>query len=189
MHFLIHLFSGKEAHFLSRMKNESLTYSVQNQMRKTAIRVQPRRKVAARSKKPAAYDLDFHQWSEEQAAFLKKRAFEKLDIDNLAEEIESLGRSERTALESFLAILFLHLLKIKYQPEKHTRSWDLSVKNARYHAQKLYRQNPSMKKYLPALFKDAYFTARLKAIDETGLEEEVFPEECFWSIEEIFPKG
>lgn len=156
-------------------------------MKKSAVTLQPRRKAVSRPKKTANYDTDFYRWSRDQAAHLKKQEFAKLDIDNLIEEIESLGRSERSALESYLANLFLHLLKIKYQPKKHSRSWDLSVKNAQYHALKMYKRSPSLKKYLPEIFKDAYFTARLKAIDETGLEEELFPEECLWNTKDIFP--
>jgi Domain of unknown function DUF29 len=152
------------------------------------VRANPRRpsiSVPAPAKKELEYDKDFYKWTSNQAKFLKKREFLKLDIDNLIEEIESLGRSERRTLESHLVNLFLHLLKIKYQPGKHTRSWDLSIKNAEYHAKKVYSQNPSLKQQLTDIFKDAYYTARLKAIDETGLEENVFPEDCLWKIEEI----
>jgi hypothetical protein len=69
----------------------------------------------------------------------------------------------------------------------HTRSWDLSVRNSRYHIEKLLKKNPSFKVKLPETLKDAYFTGRLKAIDQTGLDEGVFPEECSWKIEEILP--
>lgn len=79
-------------------------------------------------------------------------------------------------------------MKIKYQPGKHTRSWDLSVKNSEYHAKRVYNDNRSLKQYLNDIFKDAYYTARLKAIDETGLDENVFPEECLWTKEEILPE-
>lgn len=131
------------------------------------------------------YEKDFFDWTTMQASLLKKGEYKKLDIDHLVEEIEALGRSERRTLESHLANLFLHLLKIKYQPGKHTRSWDLSIKNADYHAKKVYQQNPSLKQHLPDIFADAYYTAKLKACDETGLEEDVFPEKCPWKVKDI----
>src|ERR1700733_2348746 len=79
------------------------------------------------------YDADFFKWSHDQAEFLRRGEFKKLDIKNLTEEIESLGISQLDALESYLCILLLHLLKVKYQPSMHTRSWDLSILNSRYH--------------------------------------------------------
>lgn len=124
------------------------------------------------------HDTDFFNWTLLQANYLKKGEYSKLDIDNLIEEIESLGRSEKRTLESHLSNLFLHLLKIQYQPAKHTRSWDLSVKNAQYHAKRIYEENPSLKQHLNKIFDDAYYTARLKAMDETGIDDKVFPEKC-----------
>ncbi len=131
------------------------------------------------------HNHDFYKWTLSQAHFLKTGDYKKLDIDHLIEEMESLGNSEKSKLESHLTILLMHLLKIKFQPAMHTRSWDLSIKNSRYHAIDTYKDNPSLKQYLPKIFKNAYFTARLKAMDETGLEEKVFPLECPWTIEEI----
>jgi hypothetical protein len=134
------------------------------------------------SNKFYGYTEDFYKWTKDQVNFLKKQEFTKMDIDNLIEEIESLGRSEKRALKSYLAILFQHLLKIKYQPAKHTKSWDMSVKNSLHQAQSLLIENPSLKAELQNLAEDAYFTGRLNAISETGLEEEVFPEKCPWKL-------
>jgi Domain of unknown function DUF29 len=133
------------------------------------------------------HDRDFFKWTTEQACFLRRGEFDKLDIQNLTEEIESLGISQLDALESHLCILLLHLLKARYQPSMHTRSWDLSIRNARYHIAKILKKNPSFKVKLPETLTDAYFSGRLKAIDQTGLEEHVFPEECLWEISEILP--
>src|SRR5438128_2161639 len=79
------------------------------------------------------YDKDFYKWTRNQASYLKKKDFAHLDIENLVEEIESLGRSDKRALRSHLIILLLHLLKAKYQHEmqKNTHSWEASIKNAR----------------------------------------------------------
>lgn len=153
---------------------------------KKKYKISPK-KLSITPTKKINHDQDFFKWTMVQARFLKNKEFSNLDIDNLIEEIEALGRSEARTLESHLANLFLHLLKIKYQPGKHTRSWDLSVQNAEYHAKKVYAQNPSLAQHLPEIFKDAYYTARLKAIDETGLEEDLFPTTCLWKIKEIFP--
>ena len=57
------------------------------------------------------YDEDFYTWTQEQAALLREGAVHELDLTNLAEEIESLGKSDRRALGSHLRNLVLHLLK------------------------------------------------------------------------------
>lgn len=133
----------------------------------------------------ALYEKDFHQWSQDQASLIKNKSFYKLDIENLVEEIESLSASDKHALESHLAILTAHLLKVKYQPEKYTRSWDLSIKNAKRCSNKILRKNPSLKHLLSEFLSDAFFTARLEAAIQTGLDEGTFPEQCPWTIEEL----
>lgn len=133
------------------------------------------------------YDKDFSKWTKDQARFLKKQEFSKLDMKNLIEEIESLGRSEKRTLESYVMKLLLHLLKVKYQFKNHTRSWDLSIKQMSHSARKTLAENPSLKSKLKEIVDDAYFSARLEASSETGLDEKVFPEECPWSLKDIFP--
>ncbi len=158
---------------------------------KKTVRVSPKRlsiSAPVSSKKKLLYDNDFLKWTQEQADCLLKREFAKLDIDHLREEIESLGISLQRALESYISNLLMHKLKIKYQPAMHTNSWDNSIKNATFQIEKLISKTPSLKAYLPEIFDDAYYTARLEASSETGLEEKLFPKECPWTIEELFPK-
>lgn len=132
------------------------------------------------------YDKDFFKWTQSQANLLENGDLDKLDRDHLREEIESLGISLQRALESYIAGLLMHKLKIKFQPGNHTNSWDNSIKNADFQIQKLIKKNPSLKTYLPELFEDAYYTARLDASSETKLEEKTFPKKCPWTFEEIF---
>lgn len=131
------------------------------------------------------YDTDFCAWSEHQAELLRNKEFDKLDILNLIEEIADLGKSEKRALESQLNILLMHMLKVKFQPEKHSRSWDSSMKISHQKVKRELRQNPSLKHKLKKILNDAYEDSRVLASRETGLDEEVFPEECPWTIEEL----
>lgn len=131
------------------------------------------------------YDKDFCKWTSTQSKLLRKGEYSKLDIENLIEEIEALGRSERRTLESYLEILLMHMLKDKYQPNKKTKSWELSIKNSKLKAGKVLKQNPSLKSKLSVIVKDAYESARLDAALETGLDEKTFPKECPWDIEEL----
>ena len=131
------------------------------------------------------YEKDPYAWSLEQADFLRRKEYYKLDFEHLIEEIECLGKSEKSALRSYLEITLMHMLKSKYQPEKKTRSWDLSIKNSRRHANIVLKENPSLKHKLNDILKDAYKGAIIGAALETDLDEKVFPKECPWTIEEI----
>lgn len=138
-------------------------------------------------KKEHVYDSDFSKWVKDQAKFLKRGEFSKLDIDNLIEEIESLGRSEKRTLESYLEKLLTHKLKIKFQPSKHSSSWDNTIEISSHKAQKTLFENPSLKPKLKEIVTDSYFSARIMASTETGLAVATFPEECPWTLKEIFP--
>ena len=160
-----------------------------NKMKKTKTIIANPKKltVEAPTKNPITlhYENDFYKWAMNQASLLQKGQFNKLDVDHLIEEIKSLGRSERDKLESFLTVLLMHMLKIKYQSGKHTRSWDLSIKNSKHKAKKVLKENPSLKPKLQEIIKEAYFSARLEAAIETGLAEKIFPKECPWEIKDI----
>lgn len=104
-----------------------------------------------------------------------------MDIAHLIEEVESLGNLEKRALESYMVILFLHLLKIEYQPTMRCKSWENSVENAKFRIKKLIRENPSFKNKIPGFIPDAYFSAKLEASSETGLDTKSFPAECPWT--------
>ena len=133
------------------------------------------------------HESDFHQWSQTQAEVLRKKEFAKLDIENLIEELQDLGMSEESKLESHLNNLIMHMLKAKYQPNMHTRSWDLSIKESKQRAKRVLKKNPSLKCKLDEIIEEAYSTAEIRAARETGLDEEIFPEKCPWNLKEIFP--
>lgn len=131
------------------------------------------------------YEKDFHQWSLDQAKFLRTGAYNYLDMENLIEEIESLSNSDQRAVESHFTVILLHLIKQKFQSEKRTRSWELSIKASRLKANRLMKKNPSFKRFLNQWRQEAYDDAIVAACAETGLDEKIFPKECPWSIEEI----
>lgn len=133
------------------------------------------------------YEKDFSKWAKAQAKFLKKKEFSKLDIDHLIEEIEDLSKRERDKLISHLENVLMHMLKIKFQKEKHTRSWDLSAKASSLKAQQVLSQNPSLKPKLKQILDEAYSFAVLKAALETDLDESTFPKKAPWSLKDLFP--
>ncbi|MBJ7900608.1 MAG: DUF29 family protein [Cyanobacteria bacterium RI_101] len=131
------------------------------------------------------YEQDFHLWLTETAALLKTGQVERLDYENLIEEIEAMGRSEKHALESNLRQLLLHLLKWRYQPQKQTNSWAYSIAEHSLRLNKAFQQSPSLKRYFEEILPDCYQDARLLAKKETGLTLESFPTELPFKIADI----
>lgn len=130
------------------------------------------------------YEHDFSAWLQQQAEALRAKDWPALDVDNLIEELETLGRSERNALWSHLRILLVHLLKWRYQPERRTRSWRGSITRARQRVTRRLQQ-PSLRRELPDFIMEAYTDARRLAADETGLPLATFPETCEWTAAEL----
>jgi len=136
------------------------------------------------------YEHDAFQWYNENAKLLREKKFELIDIENLAEEIESMGRSEKKELESFLKILFLHLLKWKHQKDyQGKKSWLRSIIEHRKRAKKQINNNPSLKSYLSEISIDAYGIAVVEASQETGLDPDIFPDEMPFTLEETLTDG
>ena len=133
------------------------------------------------------YDQDFYAWTQEQAALLREGAVEELDLRNLAEEIESLGKSDRRALGSHLRNLVLHLLKWHYQPSGRLtgQSWRSSIRNARAEIAVLLEDSHRLEREVAGLLARWYPLARLDAADETGLPLATFPETCPWKRNEV----
>lgn len=131
------------------------------------------------------YDQDFYAWTKEQAKLIKDKAFDKLDIAHLFEEVEDMGNRHADEIESRLAVLLTHLLKWKYQPNLQSRSWQLTIKEQRRGINKRLKKMPSLKSKLPELFIEAYEDSILEAEKETGLDEKTFPAVCEWTIEQV----
>jgi hypothetical protein len=129
------------------------------------------------------YSDDLHEWTHEQADALRRRAANEVDWDNLAEEIESVGRSDRHEIRSRLENLILHLIKWAYQSEARCGSWQGSIYEARVRLEDLLEESPSLMALPAEHLPKAYERARQKALRETGLLR--LPEVCPWTIDEI----
>ena len=131
------------------------------------------------------YETDFYTWTLEQARLLKVGDFEHLDLINLVEEIESLGKQERRELENRLGILIGHLLKWDYQREKRSKSWNATIREQRRRVQKIMAQNPSLKPYVPEAILDAYESGKDLVVRETPLDYKDLPETCPYTFEQL----
>ena len=110
---------------------------------------------------------------------------DEVDFENIIEEIESLGRSEKHELTNRLSILITHLLKWQYQPMMRGHSWKYSIVEQRDQVKSIFEESPSLKSKLEEILKLAYKFSLSKAIRETGLEAKTFPQQCPYSFDEI----
>lgn len=130
------------------------------------------------------YEQDFYRWLEKTAQHLREGRLEELDIPNLVEEIEAMGRSEKHAIQSNLIIVLLHLLKYKYQLQKRTSSWLSSIAEHRDRIEIAIADSPSLQPYVGEVFEKCYNKARRRAALETDLPIDTFAIESPFTVEE-----
>jgi hypothetical protein len=144
--------------------------------------------VAETSRTPTlhrSYTTDYAGWAEDTAQAIEDGRFQDIDRAALADEVRDLSKSERRGMTNALKVLVLHMLKIRYQPEKQTPSWRASINVQRDDVEEYLQESPSLRPDLPRLLRKAYKHARIEAAEETGLALDVFPESCEWTVTEM----
>ena len=131
------------------------------------------------------YEQDFYQWTQAQAALLRQGNLAGVDLENIAEEIESMGKSDCRAISSHLRNIILHLLKYHYQPNRRSRSWENSIDNGRRETELIAKDSPSLRGQIADLVAAEYPVARRAASRQTRLPLAAFPEACPFTIEQI----
>ena len=131
------------------------------------------------------YEADYAQWCAEQGALLREGRLSDLDRENLAEEIESLGRSDKREIRKRLGILLAHLLKWQFQADKRKAGWLLTIREQRRQIKSLTEESPSLKTLPRKELGRQFELARQDALDETGLPEVIFPQDCPYTIGEV----
>jgi hypothetical protein len=124
------------------------------------------------------YEEDFFAWTQDQARLLREGKLSAVDAENVAEEIESMGRSDRREIENRFIVLVMHLLKWQVQTEFRSRSWSSTIRDQRDEIASVLSESPSLRPLLDQPRSALYGRARRKAADETGLPERRFPAEC-----------
>jgi Domain of unknown function DUF29 len=115
-----------------------------------------------------SYETDYNQWLKETVKHLQERQFEQVDWDNLIEEIESMGKSDRRALMSLLTRLIEHLLKLAYWQEEKKRSgnhWAAEIVNFRAQIQHRLEDSPSLRPELETMYAKVYPVA-IKSVSQ-----------------------
>ena len=149
------------------------------------VRAQGAAQPAAGETPRASYDRDFYTWSQEQGRLVREGRWNEVDRENVAEEIESLGREQFNKLESALRVLMMHMLKWDHQPERRSRSWAGSIDTQRLELADVLDDNPGLQPRIGEAIARAYRKARSEAVVETGLKKSTFPETCPYSYDEI----
>ena len=135
------------------------------------------------------YDTDFAQWIDKTVELLEEERFAEIDLKNLIEEIESLGKRDKREIINRLIVLLMHLLKYAYQPEKRSSSWLSTINEQRRQIVLILQDSPSLNNYLSENFADCYAKARREASDETGLVIKAFPQQCPFAEVDVLTEG
>jgi hypothetical protein len=131
------------------------------------------------------YEVDFYAWTQEQARLLRERRWDDLDLDNLVDEVEGVGRSDKRQIESRLEILVAHLLKWKFQPGGRGSSWINTIFEQRQRLIRLIADSPSLREFQRQEVSNGYRAARLLAAKDSGMAFGLFPDECPFSPEQV----
>jgi hypothetical protein len=139
--------------------------------------------------KQSLYDRDYYLWLETTIERLCNGQFNAVDIDSLIEELETLGRSEKKALRSYLRLIVMHLLKWQYQLDKRSKSWQITIRNNRFEVEEALNDSPSLKPKLAELLAECYPRAVIEASDDKGLPVSTFPPSCPFTLEQILDQN
>lgn len=131
------------------------------------------------------YDQDFYEWTKENARLLREGRFSEVDIDNLVEELEAMGRSEKRAFLNHLAVLIAHLLKWERQAALRSTSSKYTILEQRQQVADILDDNPSFKHHLDEMLPKAYGKAIIRFVKETGLDGAVLPRVCPYEFDKI----
>lgn len=132
------------------------------------------------------YDQDFYAWTQHQAELLRSGQLSELDIENLIEEMESLGKQQQQELRNRLGVLLGHLLKWHYQPGARPKSWVYTIREQRRKIQRHLKENPSLKPYLSEAIAIGYEDGLDLLGRETPLDPDQLPQSCPFTQVEIF---
>ncbi|MBN3886706.1 MAG: DUF29 domain-containing protein [Nostoc sp.] len=133
------------------------------------------------------YEQDYCAWVEQIAELLRSHQWDTLDLEHLIEEVVDLGKSQQRALQSALRLILSHLLKWKYQPERRSQSWQVTITRERLNIDELLQESPSLRRFLndSEWINTTYQRARREAMVETSLSEDNFAIACPFSVDEI----
>ena len=134
---------------------------------------------------PTDYEGDFYLWCFDQAELLRLRRFSELDLPNLIEELQSMGREQRYQLEASYRLIISHLLKWQHQPALRSSSWKITLTRERANVRRREADSHALQSQAAQIVASAYPDARKEAEVETGLPKSAFPPECPYTFDQL----
>jgi Domain of unknown function DUF29 len=135
-----------------------------------------------------AYEEDFVAWLEDQARHARRREFAALDLENIAEELEGMARSDRREIRNRLIVLIIHLLKYQLQSSRRSRSWIATIGEQRRRMLAIVDDSPSLRELPASILGECYAEARSVATEEAGISERRVPEQCPFPIAAVLDR-
>lgn len=138
------------------------------------------------------YDQDYYLWLRTTINQLRTGQFAAVDLENLLEEFETIGRSQKRAIESLLIKLLEHLLKLKCWDEERERNqghWKGEIRTFRRQIKDELKDSPSLKPYILEIFDECYQEARKEASDRSQLSLDIFPLIPIGSLEQVLDEN
>ncbi|MDD1416208.1 DUF29 domain-containing protein [Dolichospermum sp. ST_con] len=145
-------------------------------------------KISTQPTTQTLYDQDYYLWLRTTINQLRTGKFSEVDLENLLEELETMGKSEKRAIESLLTKLLVHLLKLKCwdsERERNQGHWLGEIRTFRRQITKSLKDSPSLKPYILEIFDECYQDARKEASDRSQLPIDIFPLIPIASLEQI----
>lgn len=136
-------------------------------------------------KTPTDYEDDVYLWLYEQIELLRQKRIQEVDLPNLIEELEDMGSEKLHALDSAYCLLLAHLLKWKYQPQKRSNSWEITILRERHQIEDREGESHTLAAKAKSIVDRMYGRAVREAAIETGLPRETFPAECPWTLDQL----
>ncbi|MDZ8089832.1 MAG: DUF29 domain-containing protein [Nostoc sp. DedQUE12b] len=143
-------------------------------------------------KNQTLYEQDYYLWLRTTINELRAGQFSSVDLDNLIEELEDMGRNHKRAVKSLLIRLFEHLLKLIYwdmERERNQGHWKGAIRTFRREIKDLLKESPSLKPYILEIFDECYQDARKEASDRSQLAIDIFPAIPIGSLEQILDEN
>ena len=135
-----------------------------------------------------AYGDDLFTWVQEQVVLLRAGRLDEIDAQNIAEELADVGKSERRALETAIAVLSQHLLKWDHQPARRSRSWQLTIVEQRAEIINILEDSPGLRSLIGIAIERGYFKGRAQALRETKLADDAMPEVCLYGFDQMMTR-
>ncbi|KJU87745.1 protein containing DUF29 [Candidatus Magnetobacterium bavaricum] len=131
------------------------------------------------------YEVDFYQWAFHNADLLRQGRLTEIDIENIVEELESMGRSDKREIANRLELLIMHLLKWQYQPQRRSESWTTTIGNQRVAIAHLLEDSPSLKYNMKTVIDKEFITSKRRFEKETGMSARALPKTCLYTFEQL----